>query len=299
METEEQFKSRVRAEYIANGTYKQGDPDLEVQVNAAWENYLAASEETTEAYKWLDQFPSGYMPPPRISDVGPDRVSRMTGQPNMSRYVGTGLVNSRGLLSRNADGSVKKYYDAQDVQSVWRGIAYTQKKELAEYMKAFGIYGGGKPSLNLDQVEDFNAFARVLYTANGEGRTWDVALETLAKRYQDSPKKLGSAYKPTSIADIKRVIQKQATDILGRGLTPQEAKPLAQRIQQQETRQQTMASGQQPTSTSTLIEQGVQKDFAPEAQAFNFARFAQSALGYAGSSAGAQPDVELETMGGM
>lgn len=94
-------------------------------------------------------------------------------------------------------------------------------------------------------------------------------------------------------------MQAQATSILGRGLTPQEAKPLAQRIQQQETRQQTRASGEQPTSTSTLIEQGVQKDFGAEAQAFNFARFAQSALGYAGSSAGAQPDVELETMGGM
>ena len=136
-------------------------------------------------------------------------------------------------------------------------------------------------------------------TANNEGVSWDRALDTLAKRYQEMPKPTGRTYKPTSIADIRKAMQAQATSILGRGLPPKEAKPLAQRIQQQETRQQTMASGEQPTSTSTLIEQGVQKDFASEARAFNFARFAQSALGYAGSSAGAQPDVELETMGGM
>lgn len=298
METEEQFKSRVRAEYIAANLYKQGDPDLEVAVNAAWANRSDTSAETTEAYKWLDQFPSDYMPPPRISDVGPDRVSRMTGQPSMSRYVGTGLVNSRGALSRNIDGSVKKYYDAQDVQSVWRGIAYTQKREIADYMKAFGVYGGGKPSLNLDQVEDFNAFARVLYTANGEGRTWDVALETLAKRYQDSPKKLGTAYKPTSIADIKRVIQDQVTNILGRGLTAEELVPFAQRVQKQETRQQTGSSSEKPTATSTLIEEGVQKQFAPEIQAFNFAKFAQSALGSLGSGAGVASDPELEAVNG-
>jgi hypothetical protein len=296
VETEEEFRSKKKEEFARNDPSLTEDQlnDL-VQSAVDVRNSASKSDEPT-AYSWLDQLPPEYQPPGRKLAEGSSRLIEGGGP---RTYTGRGLVDSRGYFVRNPDGSVKTLYGPNDVQSVWRGIPYQDKKEIAKYMKAFGVYGGSSPSLNLDQLEDFNAFARVLYTANNEGRTWDVALDTLAKRYQEMPKPTGRIYKPTSIADIRRAMQAQATSILGRGLTPQEAKPLAQRIQQQETRQQTMASGQQPTSTSTLIEQGVQKDFAPEAQAFNFARFAQSALGYAGSSAGAQPDVELETMGGM
>jgi hypothetical protein len=302
METEEQARALITAEVLAEPSY-QGltatDPDVISAVDIrmdAWRRRSATPGQDQGAYQWLDQLPPEYQPPGRMLAEGSSRLIEGGGP---RTYTGRGLVDSRGGFVRNPDGSVKTLYGANDVQSVWRGIGYPERKQIAEYMKAFGVYGGSSPSLNLDQLQDFNAFARVLYTANNEGVSWDRALDTLAKRYQEMPKPTGRTYKPTSIADIRKAMQAQATSILGRGLTPQEAKPLAQRIQQQETRQQTMASGEQPTSTSTLIEQGVQKDFAPEAQAFNFARFAQSALGYAGSSAGAQPDVELETMGGM
>lgn len=305
METEEQARARIEAEVLANPSYEglsPDDPEVVASVDArmaAWRRGNVATTEDQGAYQWLDDLPPEYIPPGRmITGVG-DRVSRMTGQPSAGYYTGRGLVDSRGGFVKNPDGTIKTLYGPTDVQSVWRGIAYPERKQIAEYMKAFGIYAGSTPSLNLDQLQDFNAFARVLYTANNEGVSWDLALEKLAARYQELPKKTAAAYKPTSIADIKRIMQQQATSILGRGLTPEEAKPLAQRIQQQEIRQQTMASGERPTSTSTLIEQSVQKQFAPEAQAFNFAKFAQSALGYAGSTAGAQPDVELETMGGM
>jgi hypothetical protein len=164
---------------------------------------------------------------------------------------------------RNPDGSVKTLYGPNDVQSVWRGIPYQDKKEIAKYMKAFGVYGGSSPSLNLDQLEDFNAFARVLYTANNEGRTWDVALDTLAKRYQEMPKPTGRTYKPTSIADIRKAMQAQATSILGRGLTPQEAKPLAQRIQQ--TRDSSANNGIRPTANQHIHPHrtGSAKGFCP------------------------------------
>lgn len=305
METEEQARARIEAEVLAEPSYEglsADDPEVVASVDArmaAWRRGNVATTEDQGAYQWLDDLPPEYIPPGRMITGAGDRVSRMTGQPSAGYYTGRGLVDSRGGFVKNPDGTIKTLYGPTDVQSVWRGIAYPERKQIAEYMKAFGIYAGSTPSLNLDQLQDFNAFARVLYTANNEGVSWDLALEKLAARYQELPKKTAAAYKPTSIADIKRIMQQQATSILGRGLTPEEAKPLAQRIQQQEVRQQTMASGERPTSTSTLIEQSVQKQFAPEAQAFNFAKFAQSALGYAGSTAGSQPDVELETMGGM
>lgn len=297
-ETEEQARARIEAEVRAKPLFEnasESEIDFEVQAQlAAWRRANAPTAEEQTAYQWLDDLPPEYLPPER-QIASP--LAQYPGQ--RFGYTGRGLVDSRGQFVRNPDGTIKDLYGPTDVQSVWRGIGYPERKQIAEYMKAFGIYGGSSPSLNLDQLQDFNAFARVLYTANNEGVSWDVALETLAGRYQELPKKTAAVYKPTSIADIKRIMQQQATSILGRGLTPQEVKPLAQRIQQQEVRQQTMASGEQPTSTSTLIEQGVQKEFSAEAQAFNFAKFAQSALGYAGSMAGAQPDVELETTGGM
>lgn len=299
-ETEEQARARIEAEVLADPSFaglKATDIDVIAAVDArmaAWRRGNTVADEDKAAYEWLDQLPPEYLPPER-QIASP--LAQYPGQ--RFGYTGRGLVDSRGQFVRNPDGTIKDLYGPTDVQSVWRGIGYPERKQIAEYMKAFGIYGGSSPSLNLDQLQDFNAFARVLYTANNEGVSWDVALETLAGRYQELPKKTAAVYKPTSIADIKRIMQQQATSILGRGLTPQEVKPLAQRIQQQEVRQQTMASGEQPTSTSTLIEQGVQKEFSAEAQAFNFAKFAQSALGYAGSMAGAQPDVELETTGGM
>lgn len=297
-ETEEQARARIEAEVRANPLYENASEleiDYAIQAGLTnWRSANAPEEDKQTAYQWLDDLPPEYLPPER-QIASP--LAQYPGQ--RFGYTGRGLVDSRGQFVRNPDGTIKNLYGPTDVQSVWRGIGYPERKQIAEYMKAFGIYGGSSPSLNLDQLQDFNAFARVLYTANNEGVSWDVALETLAGRYQELPKKTAAAYKPTSIADIKRIMQQQATSILGRGLTPQEVKPLAQRIQQQEVRQQTMASGEQPTSTSTLIEQGVQKEFSAEAQAFNFAKFAQSALGYAGSMAGAQPDVELETTGGM
>lgn len=292
METEEEFRSRKKLEFATN------DPSLtEDQLNELVQdavnirNSSGGSAEST-AYAWLDQLPPEYIPADRRIDV------YSAGRGGSVAYQGSGLVDSRNQLARNADGTVKNLYGAADVQSVWRGIPYQDKKQIADYMKAFGVYRSGSPSLNLDQVEDFNAFARVLYTANNEGRTWDVALETLAKRYQEMPMPKGKAYKPTSISDIKRIMQQQATSILGRGLTKQEVNPLARQIQGQETRQQTGASGERPTTTSTLIEEGVQKQFGPEIQAFNFAKFAERAIGSAGSGAGVQSDPELEAVDG-
>lgn len=295
----EQEISEIRQQLLEADPSLVTNPELlEFYVQSAIISRNAAkkSDEPT-SYEWLDQLPPEYIPPSRTIEAG-DRVSRMTGQDGFGTYSGRGLINSRNQLERNADGTVKNLYGAADVQSIWRGIKYEDKKLIANYMKAFGVYRGSNPSLNLDQVEDFNAFARVLYTANNDGRTWDVALETLAKRYQEMPMPKGKAYKPTSIADIKRIMQQQATSILGRGLTKQEVNPLARQIQGQETRQQTRASGERPTSTSTLIEEGVQKQFAPEIQAFNFAKFAERAIGSAGSGAGVQSDPELEAVDG-
>ena len=281
METEEQARARILSEVLADPAF-DGAPqiDIDFEVNtrvAAWRTGNASTDDTG-MYNWLDDLPPEYIPPDRTATLaGGDRISRMTGQPSMGRYTGRGLVDSRGGFVKNPDGTTKVLYGPTDVQSIWRGIGFEERKQISSYMKAFGVYGGSTPSLNLDQLQDFNAFARVLYTANQEGASWDVALETLAKRYQDLPKK-GSGYKPTSIADIKRAIQKQSTDLLGRELTPEQVKPLAQRVQQRETTVQTQGGAEQPQSTSTIIENRLKKEFKPEEEAFGIASYIEQML---------------------
>jgi hypothetical protein len=277
METEEQARARITNEVLASPSYEgllATDPEVVASVEArlsVWRTGNASTDDTG-MYNWLDDLPPEYQPPGRtISGASPG------GGGGSVTYTGRGLVDSRGGLVRNPDGTTKVLYGPTDVQSIWRGIGFEERKQIASYMKAFGVYGGSTPSLNLDQLQDFNAFARVLYTANQEGASWDVALETLAKRYQDLPKK-GSGYKPTSIADIKRAIQKQSTDLLGRELTPEQVKPLAQRVQQRETTVQTQGGAEQPQSTSTIIENRLKKEFKPEEEAFGIASYIEQML---------------------
>jgi hypothetical protein len=282
METEEQARARITGEVIADPAF-EGAPQIDI--DAAVEARLSVwrtgktSTDDTGTYNWLDDLPPEYIPRDRVAAAaGGDRISRMTGQPSLGRYSGRGLVDSRGGFVKNPDGSTKVLYGPTDVQSIWRGIGFEERKQISSYMKAFGVYGGSTPSLNLDQLQDFNAFARVLYTANQEGTSWDTALETLAKRYQDLPKKGGTGYKPTSIADIKRAIQQQASDLLGRELTPEQVMPLAQRVQQRETTVQTQSSAQRAPSTSSIIENKLKKEFKPEEEAFGIASYIEQML---------------------
>jgi len=109
--------------------------------------------------------------------------------------------------------------------------------------------------------------------------SWDAALDLIAKRSKDLPSKnIGRVYKPTNIADIKRAIQKQSTDLLGRELTPEQVKPLAQRVQQRETTVQTRGGAEQAPSTSTIIENRLKKEFKPEEEAFGIASYIEQML---------------------
>jgi hypothetical protein len=246
------------------------------------------------------ELPEGYSPPPRTVITGTSEPGAQGRRPIVGQLTGRGLVNQFGEIEKLPNSqNIREEYTDDEIRFEWLGLPYEVRKKYIEQFQEIGIISKRQVlDPNLTGNTELAAFSSVLANANIEGRTWRAVLPIIASRAKnlgtDSPR-----YRPTSIADIRRATQAQATSILGRGLTPEESKPLAQRIQERETRQQTRKSGDQPTSTSTLIEQEVQKDFGAEAQAFNFARFAQSALGYAGSSAGAQPDVELETMGGM
>lgn len=236
----------------------------------------AAQTDETKPYEWIDQFPPGFRPQPR--------GLRGTGGARGGMFGGRGLVNADLQLERNADGTIKQMYGPDDVQGILRSLPYAQRRQIATIMKGLGIYGTSAPSANIDQLVDFNAFARVLYTANQEGITWDRSLDLIASRINELP--LGTrskTYQSSSIADIKRAIQDQARSLLGRELGATEIAPLAQQVAQQEITTARMAdrpgATQQPTATTTIIERQLGKQSQPEADAYKAAQFIQKILG--------------------
>lgn len=240
-----------------------------------WRDARASKEDKDKPYDWLNQFPPGFKPGPRRQYVG-DRVTRMTGQPAFAVLPSDSLIDSYGNRVLNPDGTPKTMYGPDDVQGILRSYPYAIRRQIANAMKKVGVYGGSSPSGNIDQLEDFNAFARVLYTANQEGVSWDAALDLIAKRINELPQKV-KVYKSTSIADLKRAIQAQASTLMGRQFTEQEVMPLAQRIQRQEIKVARRAdqpgAREEAPATSTLIERDVARAAGPEADAYRAAQF--------------------------
>ena len=132
METEEQARARILSEVLADPAFDgapQVDIDFEVNTRvAAWRTRNASTDDTG-MYNWLDDLPPEYQPPGRtISGASPG------GGGGSVTYTGRGLVDSRGGLVRNPDGTTKVLYGPTDVQSIWRGIGFEERKQISRYM---------------------------------------------------------------------------------------------------------------------------------------------------------------------
>jgi len=220
------------------------------------------------------QLPEGYNPPARQAIMGTTQGPTGT-RPVVSQFTGRGLVDENGRIATKPDGTTREQYRDDEIRYEWLSLPFSVRQQYVDRFKQLNLIRKTQrldPSL-AGNVE-LAAFATVLSAANLEGRTWRAVLPVIANRVKslglDSDG--GSKWKPTSIADIQAVIQSQAQKELGRELQVSEAEPLAARIQRQEARQRTKP-GEQPTSTQTLIEQGVQKQFGAEADAMKAANF--------------------------
>jgi hypothetical protein len=228
------------------------------------------------------KLPADYQPPLRrvaAPGVGP------------TYFMRKGLVDANGLIV-TADGrrvplaqsqgvALKEEYTSDEIKSIWLGLDYNTRKYYGKLMKAMNVYGTSKPSPNFDQNVDLNAFAKVLFTANVEQVTWDAAIPIIAERFRTSqPMGAGKpSYKPTNIEEVKRIIQNESRERLGRELSVVELDPLAAKVQRQEVRTVTQPTGQQPRTPYGLAESAVEKQFRPEADAFRFASLVDTILG--------------------
>lgn len=210
------------------------------------------------------QLPPGYTPPSRL--VRTD-VSGGMAISNLSPYEGRGLVDQGGRPELRPDGTVREQYLDSDIRYEWLQLPFSVRQQYVDRFKEMKLISKNQRlDPNLVGNVELQAFSSVLYSANVEGRTWRAVLPIIAARSKMLPGD-GKVYKPTSIADIQAAIQTQARTELGRELRGKESRTLAERVQKQEVKQQAKA-GEQPTSTATLIEQGLQKKFGAEAESY-------------------------------
>lgn len=275
-EEQELYEQEVQRLLAAGFDQAGAEQQAMAAVQARRTANAAAQSEETKPYQWINQFPPGFRPQPR--------AVQGTGGARGGMFGGRGLVNANNQFELNADGTIKQMYGPDDVQGILRSLPYAQRRQIATIMKGLGIYGTSSPSPNVDQLVDFNAFARILYTSNQEGITWDRSLDLIASRINELP--LGTrskTYQSSSIADIKRAIQDQARSLLGRELGATEIAPLAKQVAQQEIATARKAdqpgATQQPTATTTIIERQLGKQSGPEADAYKAAQFIEKILG--------------------
>lgn len=256
---------------------KPRDTDLQDQAEQEAATIGAALSNTQAA--GTIQLPPGYTPPSRPAITG--TAQGPTGiRPVITQFAGRGLVDENGRIATTPTGVVREQYLDDEIRYEWLSLPFNVRQQYVDRFKQIGIISKRQNlDPNLSGNVELAAFGVVLRSANIEGRTWRAVLPLLASR----SKALGlgddgaSKWKPTSIADIQAVIQAQARQELGRELQAGEATPLAARIQRQEAAQRTKTA-EQPTSTQTLIERGVEKQFQPEADAMKAANFIELIL---------------------
>lgn len=249
-----------------------GDTGLEDQAQAEADRIAAMMSNTLPA--GTIQLPEGYTPPARTAIT--TTVAGPTGtRPLVTTFTGRGLIDENGRVERDPNGAVREQYRDDEIRYEWYQLPFNVRQQYVDRFKQIGIIGKNqKLDPNLVGNVELQAFSTVLSSANVEGRTWRAVLPIIASRAkalglgQDG----GSKWKPTSIADIERAIQTQAQEELGRELQVSEAGPLAARVQRQEARQRAKTA-EQPTSTQTLIEQNVAKQYGAESDAYRAVQY--------------------------
>ena len=157
----------------------------------------------------------------------------------------------------------------------------TQYKYFTNLLQTRGYYGNSKPSTNRVDSVDRSAMAEFLNNvANANGVTYKTAFQIL----EGTPQLQGSGNKAPSVRvtspdDLKVVFRKASTDLLGYEIDDATAQKFANTYQQMQiTEAQKQAAGGVFTSAaspSTVAEQQILKQFAPEAQSFAAGNYAE------------------------
>ena len=182
----------------------------------------------------------------------------VAGQPRSYIYTGSRLVDANGSPVR------AQYDDIAESLSELAKLPTAERMALQSEMARRGFYGrGGKPSQNGFDPKDKEAMSNLLQTANYWGYTWEAAWPIVMSNYASTQS--GRAARPA--AEIRKSLDQQALEALGRKFTDSEVQGLISQIRKRE-------AGGDATSLSTMAEQTVATANPDEQQAYRFVQVA-------------------------
>ena len=203
-------------------------------------------------------------------------VSKTTNAPVEGTYTGfrAGTITPYGTLQRTP-----KYFE-RDVDLIAK-LGREQIAIVQAQMKRAGVISSNYRAGIADDVTKAG-FKTLLEQANNSGADWRSTLAVLEATPAGGTGKLPP--KVSNPDDLKRIIQQSAQYVLGRDLDDVAADQLVRTYQQMQVKQQTTGFTSNGMRTDlpdaqTFAQKRIEKQAGPEAQAYKFAKFADSIFG--------------------
>lgn len=216
--------------------------------------------------------PSTYFQP-ALGVSGGRRVSQTTGLPVPETYTGFTGQQLRGQADRPQLTNVPpRYFDGDEDM-----IATFSREQIADIqgkMKKAGILGKYRVGVADDATVD--AFKEVLAQANRELSNWDVGLKVLQQGAVGGGG--GLPYRVSSPDDLRTVVQDSSRVVLGRVADPEFTNRVVKAYQDVQMREQTAPTTVKAPQADVFAEKQIKKRFGAEADAYEFAKFADIIL---------------------
>ena len=216
--------------------------------------------------------PQGYVPPPRFEIRTPTTFT----DPEARGMMTTKKVSVPGVVSgRNVQQPF--YQPTREATTILAGMDDVTRLRLQQQMYAAGWYGSSTPQfvtaarkgvgyLGLSDA-DKGAFSDLLLTANLQGVTWDVLLNSQSKVTRSQLGGGGGVGRPRpSSEDLTEIIQRTAVETIGRKLDDDTAKQLVSSYQ---SRAMSTSSEQAP-SADVFFQNRIEQKYGAESEAYKY-----------------------------
>jgi hypothetical protein len=183
---------------------------------------------------------------------------QVAGQPTSYIYTGPKLLDKNGAPVRG------QYDEIAESLSELAKLPTAERMAIQSELARRGFYGkNGKPSQNGFEPKDKEAMSQLLGYANYWGYTWEDSFPLVMSNFPAMQS--GRAARPA--AEIRKSLDQQALEALGRKFTDPEVQGLIAQIRKRE-------AGGDTTTLSTMAEQTVATANPDEQQAYRFVQVA-------------------------
>lgn len=195
----------------------------------------------------------------------PNFGGKLPRSPIEQRVAGVTLYSGEALMDNQGNVTRMPYDTVRETRTELGKLELTERLALLNELYQRGMYPrGSKPSATGFNAPDLIAMGELLDTSNTVyGYEWQTSLNLLRADFPTTGR--GRGGRRTAVADIRKSIDQQALEALGRRFTDDEVAGLIAQIQQRE-------SGGDTTSLSTMAEAAVGGAAQQEQTAYKFSQ---------------------------